>query len=131
MTFRGGGCGPVISPSTVKDLGEDDKNNNDNKFTEDPHNEEEEEVQQEDVPEEDAQAGAQSEPPGISVVFDEAIHDITGYENSTIVELRDITFECDTIPAKKIKSILLGLPQSSLPTLAQINSSELLALCAP
>ena len=66
---------------------------------------------------ESVQTGTQSELPdsgvaGSGVVeFDEAIHDITNYEKKEIIALRNEAFKHDTIPAKKIKGILLGLPQ--------------------
>ena len=42
-----------------------------------------------------------------------------------------MAFKGDTKYAKKVKGVLLGLPSGSIPTIKQINSSELLALCAP
>ena len=66
-----------------------------------------------------------------TVVFDEAIHDITGYEKKEIIALRNDAFEDDTLHAKRIKGMLLGLSRGSIPTIEQINSSELFALHAP
>ena len=134
-------------PPTVEDLGAEE--NEDNEFAEDPHNEEEEEVQQgvfEEEEEEDDEEDDEDEAPMGSlsrphagrargnsevVEFDEAIHDITGYEKADIIKLRNKAFKGDALYAKNIKGILLNLPPDSMPSLEQINSSELFALCVP
>ena len=48
-----------------------------------------------------------------------------------IIKLRNTAFRDDVKYAKKVKGALLGLPTGSIPTIQQINSSELFALRAP
>ena len=65
------------------------------------------------------------------VPFNPEIHDITGYEKVDIIKLQNMAFKGDVKYAKKVKGVLLGLPSGSIPTIQQINSSELFALRAP
>ena len=65
------------------------------------------------------------------VPFNPEIHDITGYEKADIIKLRNAAFKGNAKYAKKRKGVLLGLPSSSIPTIQQINSSELFAFRAP
>ena len=65
------------------------------------------------------------------VPFDPEIHDVTGYEKVEIIRLQNTAFKGDMKYGKKVKGALLGLPSGSTPTIQQINSSELFALCAP
>ena len=65
------------------------------------------------------------------VPFNPGIHDITGYEKADIMKLRNTAFKGDAKYVKKVKGVLLGLPFHSIPTIQQINSSELFALRAP
>ena len=65
------------------------------------------------------------------VPFNPEIHDITGYEKVDIIKLQNTAFKDDVKYAKKVKGALLGLPTGSIPTIQQINSSELFALRAP
>ena len=65
------------------------------------------------------------------VPFNPEIHDITGYEKVDIIKLQNTAFKGNAKYAKKVKGVLLGLPSGSIPTIQQINSSELFALCAP
>ena len=65
------------------------------------------------------------------VPFDPEIHDITGYEKADIIRLRNSAFKDDMKYGKKVKGVLLGLPSGSIPTIQQINSSELFTLRAP
>ena len=65
------------------------------------------------------------------VPFDTEIHDVTGYAKADIIKLQNTAFKDDVRYAKKVKGALLGLPSGSIPTIQQINSSELFALCAP
>ena len=133
-------------PPTIEDLEADE--DNDNEFTEDPCNEEEDKVQPDFPDEEDdgddddedddeVQMGTQSRPRASKSVanevmeFDEDMHDITGYEKADIIELRNEALDSNAMYAKKIKGTLLNRPPGSLPSLEQINSSELFALRAP
>ena len=68
---------------------------------------------------------------GQVVPFDPEIHDITGYEKADIIRLRNKAFNGNVKYAKKVKGALLGLPSGSIPSIQQINSSELFALRAP
>ena len=123
----------------MEDLGAEE--DNDNEFTEDPHNEEEDEVQpdfpdeeddgEDDEDDDEMQVGTSKSAANEVVEFDEDIHDITGYEKADIIELRNEAFDSGAMYAKKIKGTLLNLPPGSLPSLEQINSSELFALLAP
>ena len=65
------------------------------------------------------------------VPFDPEIHDVTGYAKADIIKLPNTAFKDDVKYAKKVKGTLLGLPTGSIPTIQQINSSELFALHAP
>ena len=65
------------------------------------------------------------------VPFDPEIHDVTDYEKAAIIRLQNTAFKGDMKYAKKVKGALLGLPSGSIPTLQQINSSELFTLRAP
>ena len=65
------------------------------------------------------------------VPFNPEIHDITGYEKVDIIKLQNKAFNGDAKYAKKVKGALLGLPSGSIPSIQQINSSELFTLCAP
>ena len=65
------------------------------------------------------------------IAFDPAIHDVTGYEKADIIKLRKEAFKGDVRYAKKVKGALIGLPFAQIPTIQQINSTELFALCAP
>ena len=64
-------------------------------------------------------------------MFDKTLHDPTGYKKKDVIHLRDGAFKDDTLQAQKIKGTLLGLLPGTIPTIKQINSSELFALRAP
>ena len=65
------------------------------------------------------------------VPFNPEIHDITGYEKVDIIKLQNTAFRGNVKYTKKVKGVLLGLPSGNIPTIQQINSSELFALRAP
>ena len=101
----------------------------------DPNKEEEEdnEDDEEEVDEDEVQVVTQSDKSTSEglVPFDLEIHDITGYEKADIIKLQNMAFKGNMKYAKKVKGVLLGLPSGSIPTIQQINSSELFALHAP
>ena len=138
----------MVIPPTVVDLGAGDDDDN---FLRDPHDGGEEEILFDDPNEgegevmeddkDDREGGDEDEVQVVTlsnrstsdgfVPFDPEIHDITGYEKADIIRLRNMAFKGDMKYAKKVKGALLGLPSGSIPTIQQINSSELFALCAP
>ena len=141
---RGGSCGCVTLNPVVENL--DAEEGDDNEFTEEPRNEEdeaqyedpyEEDEGEDDENEDEVQVVAQSRPctsksaTDKALVFDPEIHDITGYEKADIIKLRNTAFNGNAKYAKMIKGTLLNLPPSSLPSIQQINFSELFALRAP
>ena len=142
---RGGGKGPVVIPPIVVDPGAGDDDNN---FLGDTRDGREEEILFDDPnegqgedDEDDVEEGDEDEVQVVTqsnkstsdgfVPFDPEIHDVTGYEKADIIRLRNTAFKGNVKYAKKVKGALLGLPSGSIPTLQQINSSELFALRAP
>ena len=147
-------------PPIVEDLGPDeddtefirdphDEEGGDIPF-EDPEEEENEDVEEDDEDDfdegdddddddddDDVQVVTRSRPkasrstPGGDIPFDPEIHDITGYEKVDIIRFRNKAFNGDARYAKRVKGVLLGQPVGSIPTVQQINSSELFALCVP
>ena len=140
----------TISP-TVEDLDDD---NDDDELLAGPHEEGEEEFQSNDpemegeVVEDDEDKGEEDEEEKVQVVtrsgpqanrstpkgtvpFNPEIHDITGYEKADIIKLQNKAFRGDVKYAKRVKGSLIGLPFSSIPSIQQINSTELFALHAP
>ena len=128
----------------VDDLGADDDDDNlpedllaggEEELTFDDPNEEEEEEDEDDEEEEDEDEvqvltrSSKSTSEGL-VPFDPEIHDITGYEKVDIIRLQNSAFKGDAKYGKKVKGVLLGLPSGSIPTIQQINSSELFTLRA-
>ena len=65
------------------------------------------------------------------IAFDPAIYDVTSYEKADIIKLRNDAFRGDVKYAKKVRAALIGLPFVQIPTIWQINSSELFTLHAP
>ena len=147
---RGGGKGlAVIYPIMVDDLGADDDNGNlpgdpleggkEELIFDDPNegegedDEDDEEEDDEDEDEDEVQVVTQSNKSTSEglVPFNPEIHDITGYEKVDIIKLQNTAFKGDVKYAKKVKGVLLGLPSGSIPTIQQINSLELFALCVP
>ena len=141
---RGGGKGPVVIPPIVVDPGASD---DDDDFLRDPHDGGEEEILFDDPNEgegeDDEDNGEEDDEDEVQVVtwsnkstsdgfvpFDPEIHDVTGYEKVDIIRLRNTAFKSNLKYAKKVKGALLGLPSGSIPTLQQINSSELFTLHA-
>ena len=129
----------------MDDLGANDDDDNlpedllaggEEELTFDDPNEGEEEEDEDDEEEEDEDEvqvltrSSKSTSKGL-VPFNPEIHDITGYEKADIIKLRNMAFKGDVKYAKKVKGVLLGLSSSSIPTIQQINSSELFALRAP
>ena len=135
----------------VEDLGDDD---NDDEFFGGPRKEEEEEFQIDDpevereVIEDDKEEEEEDEDDEVQVVtrsgprtnkstpegmiaFDPEIHDVTGYEKVDIIKLRNKAFKGNGKYAKRVKGSLIGIPFGQVPTIQQINSTELFALCAP
>ena len=121
---------------------------NDNDFLRDPHNGGEDDIIFDDPikgeEEDDEDDGEEDDEDEVQVVtqsgrstseglvpFNPKIHDVTGYEKADIIRLRNTAFKGDMKYAKKVKGALLGLPTGSIPTLQQINLSELFALRAP
>ena len=142
---RGGGREPVVIPPTMEDLGASD---DDDGFLRDPCNGGEDDIIFDDPiegeGEDDKDNGEEDDEDEIQVVtqsgrstsdglvpFNPKIHDVTGYEKADIIRLRNTAFKGDVKYAKKVKGALLGIPTGSIPTLQQINSSELFALHAP
>ena len=143
---RGGGKGPaVIPPIMVDDPG---AGNDDYDFLGDPCEGGEEELLFDDPNKGEGEGGEDDEEEDDEdeiqmvtqsnrstsegfVPFDPEIHDITGYAKVNIIKLRNTAFKDNMKYAKKVKGALLGLPTGSIPTIQQINSSELFALCAP
>ena len=128
----------------VDDLGANDDDDNlpedllaggEEELTFDDPNEEEEEENKDNEEEDDEDEvqvltrSSKSTSEGL-VPFNPEIHDITGYEKADIIRLRNSAFKGDAKYGKKVKGVLLGLPSGSIPTIQQINSSELFTLHA-
>ena len=116
-------------PENLLDGGEEELMFDDPDEDEDEEDEDDDEEEEED----EAQTLAQFGKPASEglVPFNPEIHDITGFEKADILRLQNTAFKGDVKYAKKVKGVLLGLPSGSIPTIQQINSSELFTLRAP
>ena len=67
----------------------------------------------------------------MTISFDPEIHNITGYEKVDIIKFQNKAFRGFVTYSKRVKGSLIGIPFGSVPSVQQINSTELFALRAP